>query len=436
MASSGGVTTGAGERLVATYLIETPLDPAAVADVVAGEQSSGTFVRVAGESDELRERARARVERIDELEAPAAPSLPSAWLERKGATGPWRRARVTLSFPLDNFGANLPALAATVAGNLFDLGEATGLRLESLAYPAGYRERFEMPGHGVAGTRALVGVAGRPVLGTIVKPNVGLSAEATADLAARLCEAGLDFIKDDEVCANPAHAPLAERVRAVMKRIRAYRDRTGRNVMYAFNISDDIDTMRRNADLIEREGGCCAMMAINWCGFSAVQALRRSTGLALHGHRAGYGALSRHSALGIGFQAYQALWRLTGIDHLHVHGMDGKFSQTNDEVVESARDCLAPLGGAGAAGSGDAILPVFSSGQWAGTMPVTFERVGSDDLIFLAGGGIIAHPDGPAAGVASLRQAWQAVRAGQTLDAHAQGAPELRRALEFFGPRA
>jgi len=426
----------AARRIVATYLIETPLDPAVAADVVAGEQSCGTFVRVAGESDDLRERARATVLRIEELEPLAAPSLPNAWLDRKGASGPWRRARVDISFPVDNIGANLSALAATVAGNLFDLGEATGLRLESLAYPAGYRERFEMPGHGVAGTRALLGLSGRPVLGTIVKPNVGLSAEATGELAGQLCEAGLDFIKDDEVCANPVHAPLAERVRAVMQRIRAYRERTGRNVIYAFNITDETDAMRRHAELIEREGGCCAMVAINWCGFSAVQTLRRSTGLAIHGHRAGYGAFSRHPALGIGFQAYQALWRLTGIDHLHVHGMDGKFSQTNDEVVESARDCLMPLGGAGATGSGDAILPVFSSGQWAGTMPVTFERVQSDDLIFLAGGGILAHPDGPAAGVASLQQGWEAVRSGQTLASFARTAPQLKRALEFFGPKA
>jgi len=414
-------------RLAATYLIETPLDPAIPADVLAGEQSCGTFARVAGESDELRERARATVERIDELEPAGAPSLASAWLDRRGAAGPWRRARVTVSFPIANFGTNLPTLAATVAGNLFDLGETTGVRLESLALPRAYRDLFERPRHGVAGTRALAGVHTRPLFGTIVKPNVGLSARQTGELVGALCETGLDFIKDDEVCANPAHAPLAERVREVMARIRAYRDRTGRNVLYAFNISDDADAMRRHAELVEREGGCCAMVSLNWCGFSSVELLRRASGLAIHGHRNGFGAFSRHPALGIGFDAYQALWRLTGIDHLHVHGMGGKFAQADDEVVDSARACLAPLG------ADDPILPVFSSGQWAGTMPMTFERVRSEDLLFLAGGGILAHPDGPAAGVASLAQAWAAVRAATPLAEHARQAPELRRALEFFG---
>ena len=44
------------DTLRATYLIETPLEPAHVAEVLAGEQSSGTFVRVAGETDALRQR--------------------------------------------------------------------------------------------------------------------------------------------------------------------------------------------------------------------------------------------------------------------------------------------------------------------------------------------------------------------------------------------
>ncbi|OWJ66676.1 ribulose-bisphosphate carboxylase large subunit family protein [Inquilinus limosus] len=417
------------EPIRATYLIETPLDPAAVAEVIAGEQSCGTFARVHGETDALRARARALVEHIEELPPAVEPSLASAWLARRGQQGPWRRARVTVAFPAENVGPNLPTLAATVAGNLFDLGEVTGLRLERLALPAAERQRFELPRQGIAGTRRATGVANGPLIGSIIKPNVGLSAEETADLADRLCAAGLDFIKDDEVCADPAHAPLVERVTAVMRRVRRHEDRTGRRVMVAFNITDETDAMRRHAELIEREGGSCAMVSLNWCGLSAVQSLRRSTGLALHGHRNGFGALSRHPMLGISFAAYQCLWRLTGIDHLHVHGLHGKFAQADDEVVDAARDCLAPL----SAGIDDRVMPAFSSGQWAGTVPATRDAAGSDDLLFMAGGGILAHPDGPAAGVASIRQAWEAVAVGETLEAHAQRRPELNRALAFFG---
>lgn len=422
------------QSFTATYLIETPVDPAKVAEVMAGEQSCGTFTRVQGETDELRARARARIESIETLETVHTPSLPNAYLARQadGMPGKFQRARIRIAFPVANVGANLPTLAATVGGNLYDLGEVTGLRLESMELPANYRAQFDLPQVGITGTRALTGVDKGPLVGTIIKPNVGLSPEQTAHLVAQLCAAGVDFIKDDEVCANPAHAPLAQRVAAVMAVVRAHRERTGRNVMVAFNISDETDAMRRHADLIEREGGTCVMASLNWCGYSAIQTLRRSTPLALHGHRNGFGALSRHPLLGMGFQAYQTLWRLAGVDHMHVHGLQGKFSQEDSEVVDSARDCLASL----TPGIDDAVMPAFSSGQWAGTVPATWAAVRSDDLLFMSGGGILAHPDGPAAGVQSIRQAWHAVRDNQTLQDYARNAPELQRALEFFGSRA
>lgn len=419
------------ERLQATYLIETPLEPAQVAEVMAGEQSCGTFTRVQGETDALRERARATVEHIELLPDADAPSLPNAWLERQRRGGPWRRARVRIAFPTANIGANLPTLAATVSGNLYDLGEVTGLRLESLQLPAAYRARFDLPPVGIAGTRARTGVPSGALVGTIIKPNVGFSAEQTAELVARLCSAGVDFIKDDEVCADPAHAPLAERVPAVMAAVRAHEQRTGKHVMVAFNITDETDAMRRHADLVEREGGSCVMASLNWCGYSALQTLRRHTPLTLHGHRNGFGALSRHPLLGIGFQAYQTLWRLAGVDHMHVHGLQGKFSQPDDEVTESARDCLSPL----TDGPDDTVMPAFSSGQWAGTVPATWAATGTDDLLFMSGGGILAHPGGPEAGVSSIRQAWAAARAGRSLEDAARDAPELAAALAFFGPK-
>ena len=422
------------DRIEATYLIETPLAPAKVAEVMAGEQSCGTFTRVHGETDDLRARARAIVESVEKLDSADSPALPNTWLERQRTTGPWQRARITISFPTANIGANLPTLAATVAGNLYDLGEVTGLRLESVRIPQAYRAQFDLPRHGVAGTCRLTGVADGPLVGSIIKPNVGLSAEETGELAGTLCAAGLDFIKDDEICADPAHAPLAQRIPAVMDRVRRHQDRTGKHVMVAFNITDETDAMRRHADLVEREGGSCIMVSLNWCGYSAVQTLRRHSGLVLHGHRNGFGAFSRHPLLGIGFDAYQALWRLAGVDHMHVHGLNGKFAQPDEEVIDGARACLAPLA-ADASDATDAVMPAFSSGQWAGTVPVTWEAVGTADLLFMSGGGIMAHPDGPAAGVLSIRQAWDAVRAGRTLDDAASELPELRRSLDFFGKK-
>ena len=422
------------DRFEATYLIETPLDPAKVAEIMAGEQSSGTFTRVAGETDELRSRTRAVVTAAEELETVAAPSLPNAWLARKGVLGPWRRARIVISFPVDNVGANLATLASIVAGNLYDLGEVTGLRLDTITLPTAFRSRFQMPRQGIAGTRTLTGVMEGPLVGSIIKPNVGLSPQETAALVGKLCAAGLDFIKDDEISADPVHAPLSERVPAVMEVVRRHQDRTGKAVMIAFNITDETDAMKRHADLVAREGGTCVMASLNWCGFSAIETLRRATDLALHGHRNGFGAFSRHPLLGISFQAYQTLWRLAGVDHMHVHGLQGKFAQEDEEVVSSAKDCVTPLSqGLVGEGINDRVLPAFSSGQWAGTAQPTFDAIGHSDLLFMAGGGILAHPGGPAAGVASIRQAWEAVAAGQSLSDAATLHPELRQAMGFFG---
>lgn len=77
-------------------------------------------------------------------------------------------------------------------------------------------------------------------------------------------------------------------------------------------------------------------------------------------------------------------------------------------------------------------MPVFSSGQWAGQAIDTYARLQSTDLIYACGGGIVAHPGGIAAGVASIRQAWQAALDGETLEQAAGAHTELRQAVEMF----
>lgn len=414
----------------ATYIVETPCPIAEVAAMMAGEQSAGTFVRVEGESDALRARFGAKVIATKEIGRSEAPSLRSAWAERRGLTGPRGIYRVVIGYPEENVGVNLPVLASVVAGNLFDLGEVTGLKLTDIQLTPDYRDRYDLPRVGIAGTRASASVRGRPLFGTIIKPNIGLSPQEIADLVARLCEAGADFVKDDEIAGSHPHAPVDARIRAVMDRVRRHRDRTGKLVMVAFNITDETDAMRRHADLLAAEEGTCAMVSLNWAGLSAVQSLRRHTPLAIHGHRNGFGGMGRHPLLGLGVRAYQALYRLAGIDHMHVHGMGGKFSDLDEEVTEAARHCLAPMG----AGD-DRVMPVFSSGQWAGTLPHTLAQVGSDDLMFLSGGGIMAHPSGPVAGLASLRQAHEAATLDVPLPEFARTRRELAEALAKFGAK-
>ena len=416
------------DRVLATYLIETPYPVQQAAEAMAGEQSSGTFVSVPGEDAALLARSAARVEAVVELETVDAPSLPGSRPPR-GTQPPLRyhRAKVTISFPLDNIGVSLTTLMSTVSGNLYELHHFSGLRLLDVQIPDAFKTRYPGPQFGIDGTRRLSGVYDRPLIGTIVKPSVGLTPEATADLVTTLCEADIDFIKDDELQTNAPGSPLAERVRCVMRVINDHAERTGKKVMYAFNITGDIDDMLRHHDMVLEAGGTCVMINLISVGLSGVAHLRKHSQLPIHGHRAGWGALSRHPLLGMDFTAFHKFFRVAGIDHVHVNGLKNKFCESDESVIASARACLTPLLG------GYPIMPVFSSGQWAGQAPGTYQALGSVDLIYLAGGGLLAHPSGPAAGVKSLREAWEAAMQGITLDDYARDHAALREALAKFG---
>src|SRR5262249_52273089 len=154
---------------------------------------------------------------------------------------------------------SLPNLLATVAGNLWELKPITGLRLLDLQLPPAFLERYCAPQFGVAGTRRLCGVYGRPVIGTILQPRVGLTPEATAEIVRKLAEGGIDFIKDDELQADGPHCPFEERLAAVMRVLQDHADRTGKMVMYASNITGEIDDMLRRHDQVVAAGGTCVM---------------------------------------------------------------------------------------------------------------------------------------------------------------------------------
>jgi len=420
--------TPADDRIAATYWIETPHSLERAAEVIAGEQSTATFVAVAGESRELKSRFGATVTRVEPLEEVSTPSLPGSKAPR-GLDGPprYRRGLIELSFPLHNCGPSLPNLLATVAGNLYELQEVSGLRLLDLALPPAFAARYPGPAFGVEGTRRLAGVPQGAIVGTIVKPSIGLAIPELRRLVRDLALAGIDFIKDDELQANPPYAPFAERVAAVMEEIERAADRTGRKAMYAFNVTEDLDDMLRQHDLVVRHGGTCVMASINAIGFVALAKLRRHAALPIHGHRNFFGALSRSPPLGIGFTAYQKLCRLAGVDHLHVGGLGSKFYESDAEVARSIRDCLQPFFG------GYRAMPAISSAQWAGSAVETYRATGEVDVIHLAGGGILAHPLGIAAGVRAMRQGWEAALAGVPLAQHAATHPELRAAIDTFG---
>lgn len=412
------------ERIYASYWLETGDDPARAAEIIAGEQSSGTFVALATETPELKERSGARVERLEILGHSTEPSLSGGMRSPR-----YTQCALELSWPLENTGASLPNLMSTIAGNLFELRQVSGLRLTGLKLPKAFADAYPGPAFGIEGTRKLTGVTHGPLIGTIIKPSIGLSVEETVQQVRELVAGGIDFIKDDELQADGGRCPFDERVRGVMRVINEHAERTGKKVMMAFNLSGDLDEMRRRHDLILAEGGNCAMAVLNSIGLVGLRELRRHAQMPIHAHRAGWGYLSRSPQLGWDYAPWQQLWRLAGADHMHVNGLRNKFSEPDESVVTAARSVLAPvIEGADMVST----MPVFSSGQTGLQAADTYAAIGCADLIHTAGGGIFGHPQGVSAGVEALREAWVAAMEGVPLEQHAKGNKALQAALGFW----
>jgi ribulose-bisphosphate carboxylase large chain len=403
------MNTSTSMRIEAVYHLDTADDPEKTAALIAGEQSSGTFVAIPGEDEALKARAAARYE-ITAIDQASNPDT--------------KRYELKLSWPLENLGPSLPNLMATIAGNLYELKPVRSLRLIDMTLPPAFAQAYPGPAFGIAGTRTLSGVPQGPLVGTIIKPSVGLSPRDTANIVAQLCEAGVDFIKDDELQADGPACPFDERVALSMAVINRHAERSGKKVMYAFNLTGELDEMKRRHDLVQQLGGTAVMLSLNSVGMAGFNAFRRHAQLPIHAHRNGWGYLQG----GWSYTAWQKLWRLAGVDHMHVNGIANKFQEDDDSVIASARACMTPM----FVDKPCTIMPVFSSGQTVRQAAPTWERLQSTDLIFLAGGGLFAHPGGIAAGVSALRQSWSAAIEGVPLDTAAKTHRELREAMEKF----
>jgi 3-oxoisoapionate-4-phosphate decarboxylase len=409
-----------------TYRIETTGNIEKMAAKIASDQSTGTFVAIPGETEELKARVAARVTAIRPLEDAVSP----AWPEAGPGHPPIRRADVDIDFPIDAIGTDLAALMTIAIGGVYSIKGITGVRVVDMKLPQPFRRAHPGPQFGIPGSRRLTGVEGRPIIGTIVKPALGLRPHETAELVGELIQSGVDFIKDDEKLMSPAYSPLKERVEAIMPHILDHEQKTGKKVMYAFGISHaDPDEMMRNHDLVLKAGGNCAVVNINSVGFGGMSFLRKRSGLVIHAHRNGWDLLTRNPGAGMDFRVYQQFWRLLGVDQFQISGIRVKYWEPDQSFVSSFRAISTPL-----FDPSDRPLPVAGSGQWGGQAPETYERTGRTvDLLYLCGGGIVSHPGGPAAGVRAVQQAWQAAVAGIPLETYAREHPELAASLQKFG---
>ncbi len=406
------------------YRIEAAGDIAGIAAKIAADQSTGTFTELPGETEAVRARCAARVEEITALDPLAIPSLPADTGE-----GPFNRADVTVSFPFEAIGTDIAALLTIAIHGVFAIRGVSGIRVMDIELPSEW-SCHPGPQFGIPGSRRLMGIDTGPMIASIIKPSLGLLPEETAAVVGQLCEAGVDFIKDDEKLMSPAYSPLEERIGAIMPVIRDHEQKTGRKVMYAFGISSaDPDVMMRNHDMVVEAGGNAAVININSIGIGGMSFLRKRSALCLHAHRNGWDILTRHPGLGMEFRVYQKIWRLLGVDQFQINGIRAKYWEPDDSFVRSFHDLSEPI-----FSEADRPLPVVCSGQWGGQAVETFERTGRTlDLMYLGGGGIHGHPMGAKAGVTAIRQAWEAAEEGTSLPEYARTHPELAASLEKWG---
>jgi ribulose-bisphosphate carboxylase large chain len=330
-----------------------------------------------------------------------------------------------IAYPIELFElANMPNILSSVAGNVFGLKALKNLRLLDIRMPKALISSFKGPNYGIAGIRSLLKVPHRPLVGTIIKPKLGLKTKDHAEVAYEAWSGGCDVVKDDENLSSQAFNPFEERLTQTLEKRDKAQEETGERKVYMVNITAETNLMLKRAEEVVAQGGEYVMVDILTCGWSALQTLRdQNLKLVIHAHRAGHAAFTKNQLHGIAMRPIATVARVIGVDQLHVGTVVGKMSETKAELLGNIDACKAPLGNL------KPVLPVASGGLHPRLVPALLETFGND-VVIQAGGGIHGHPDGTVAGAKAMRQAVDAALKGVTLEEYAKTHSELKAALE------
>jgi ribulose-bisphosphate carboxylase large chain len=334
---------------------------------------------------------------------------------------------IRIAYPLELFErGNMPNILSSVAGNVFGLRALKNLILNDIHFPMELAQSFRGPKYGVAGVRELLGVKDRPLVGTIIKPKLGLKTVDHAKVAYDAWVGGCDVVKDDENLSSQRFNPFDDRIVATLEMRDRAETETGEKKVYMINITSETEEMLKRAQFVKDNGGRYLMIDILTCGFSALQTVREHDfGLVIHAHRAGHAAFTKNPKHGISMKVIAKVARIIGVDQLHVGTVVGKMSETREEVSENCEALRTELGGL------KNVLPVASGGLYPGLVPALMGFFGKD-FVIQAGGGIHGHTEGTVSGAKAMRQAVDATLQGVSLEEYAKTHEELRVALELW----
>lgn len=389
-------------NVVCRYRVTTDLSMEKAAEAIAAEQSTGTWTGISTLDRSIFDGLGARITSID------------------GDV-------ITCEFPAEDFSIEtgaVPQILSVIAGNLFGLGALKAVRLEDVTFPKSILEQFKGPKFGAEGIRKALKRPEEPLVGTIVKPKIGLSPEKTAEYVYEAGSGGLTNSKDDETLVDQSFCPIEDRTIRVAEALDRLEEE-GRMMMHAVNVSTRSDRIVELAEKVQGWGAREIMIDVITCGYGCLQALAEdpSIKVPIHVHRTMHGAFTKDSRHGINMLVLSKLVRMVGGDALHIGtlGVGKMAAGAHDD--SNLKACL-----------GDdvpykTVMPVCSGGVHPSLVADIIARSGMDVQI-QAGGGVAGHPGGVRAGAMAMSQAVHAAYEGIPAAEYAESHPELRIALE------
>ncbi|HOO37806.1 MAG TPA: RuBisCO large subunit C-terminal-like domain-containing protein [Deltaproteobacteria bacterium] len=404
-------------HIVATYWVraDKSMDMALMGQILAIEQTTGTWVPVPGETPEVRAGHVAKV--IGVYEAPFYEyGLPEDIKEREYI--------LQIAFPSANVEDQLPMLLTATIGNI---SLVPNFKLLDIRMPKATLDQYQGPAFGIDGWYKALGIEkGRPLLNNMIKPCSGYPLEVGTRLFRDVAMGGCDVIKDDELIANMRYNDAVERVKHYMAIEKQVYEETGEHTLYTVNVTDRLPRM---FDLAKRciDAGANAMM-VNYLavGPEAMRALAEDPDINVpilaHMDLAGAYFMSPYQGISSPI-IFGKIPRLCGADAIVLpFSLGGKGIYMNDRFMASTRNLTYPFG------SLKPTLPMPSGGITPANVPDCINTLGRDIMIG-SGGGIHAHPQGPTAGTKAFRQAIDAVLNGIPLEQYSEEHEELGVAL-------
>lgn len=412
-----------GKYLLAVFhLVPNKLNILQASAEVASESSTGTNFRVKTETA-FSKKLNALVYRVD-----------------------LKRNLVWIAYPWRIFdrGGNIQNILTFIIGNVLGMKQLKGLKLLDVWFPPAMLKKYDGPSCNLNNLRKYLKVYDRPILGTIIKPKIGLKAHEYADVCYEFWVGGGDFVKNDEPQADQDFCAYAKMVKYVKKAMNKAVKETGRKKVHSFNVSSpDFDTMIKRCEMIRRagfeEGSYAFLIDGITAGWMAVQTLRRRyPRVFIHFHRAGHGAFTRpENPFGFSVLVLSKFGRLAGASGIHTGTAGvGKMKGSPGEDIIAAHNISKGVAKGHFFeqdwGKMRGCCPIVSGGLNPNLLKPFIEVMGNVDFITTMGAGVHAHPRGTRAGATSLVQACNAYLKKIDLRKYAKTRDELAESIEFF----